>query len=88
MSDTTPGPDHAATDTKTDANQRAVRTLLTGAAVTGLGAVAATAATVFASWTGNDIITPVAWSAVAVAAGTSGLQAVASYVARYLAPPK
>jgi hypothetical protein len=88
MTDSTPGPDHAATDPKGDANQRALRTLATGAIVTGLGAVAATAATIFATWTGDEIVTGVAWSAVGVAAGTAGLQAVASYVARFIAPPK
>ena len=73
-------------DIKLDARQRAARTLLQGAAVTVLAAVALAAADVVDGWTGADVGNGASWAALGVAAGTAAVQAVAAWVHAHLVP--
>lgn len=73
-------------DIKTDAQQRTARTLLQGAAVAVVAAVAIAAANIVDDWTGAQLVDASSWGALAVAAGTAAVQALAAWVHAHLVP--
>lgn len=75
------------TTTKKQAKSRSLRTLVQGAIVTGVVAVAGVVTNVVSGWSGDDVLSGASWVAVGTSAAVAVLTSVASYVAAHVAPP-
>lgn len=73
---------------KTEAKSRSVRTLVQGAVITAVIAVAGVVTSVVGTWGPDQVMSGPAWFALGTSAVVAILTSVASYVAAHVTPPK